>query len=166
MGNNIYVAIPVMALLGILQASILARFPIAGVAPQLLFVVALAWGLVRGLEAGLLWAFIAGLFTDLFSVGPMGLSSLAFMFGVGGPLLLHQVLPPRRLLVATFLAALGTLIYLLVYAALLRLFGQGISMTGFAQLLPLMLFHAVLIAPAYVLMNILNRAFQPRRVEI
>jgi rod shape-determining protein MreD len=166
MGNHIYVSIPVMALLGVLQASILARFPVAGVAPQLLFVVALGWGLVRGLEEGLVWAFVAGVFSDLFSIGPMGLSSLAFMVGVGGPLLLREALPPRRLLVATLLAALGTLLYLFVYVLVLRLFGRSVSLTGFAGLLPLMLFHAVLIAPVFVLLNTINRVLKPRRVEM
>lgn len=166
MGNHVYVAIPVMALLGVIQASILARFPIAGVSPQLLFVVALGWGLIRGLEEGLIWAFIAGLFNDLFSVGPLGLSSLAFMAGVGGPVLLRQALPPRRLLVSMLLAGLGTLIYLLVYAILLRVFGQGISAGGFLDLLPLILLHAVLIVPIYTLLNAVNRAIQPRRVEV
>ncbi len=166
MSNNIYVAIPLMALLGVIQASILARFPIAGVAPQLLFVVALGWGLVRGLEEGLVWAFVAGVFSDLFSIGPLGLSSLAFMVGVGVPLLLRQALPPRRLMVAILLAALGTLLYLIVYVLVLRVFGRSITLTGFAGLLPLALLHALLIAPVYVLLNNINRALRPRRVEI
>jgi rod shape-determining protein MreD len=166
MGNHIYVAIPVMALLGVIQSSVLTRFPIAGVAPQLLFVVALGWGLLRGFEEGLIWAFIAGLFNDLFSVAPLGVSSLAFMAGVGGPVLLRQALPPRRLLVSMLLAGLGTLIYLLLYTFLLRLFGQGISASGFLDLLPLVLFHAVLIVPVYTLLNAVNRVVQPRRVEV
>jgi hypothetical protein len=64
------------------------------------------------------------------------------------------------------LAGLGTLIYLLLYAVLLRLFGQGISAGGFLDLLPLILLHAVLIVPIYTLLNAVNRAVQPRRVEV
>jgi rod shape-determining protein MreD len=166
MGNHFYVAIPVMALLGVIQTSILTRFPVASVSPQLLFVVALGWGLTYGFEEGLIWAFIAGLFNDLFSVAPLGVSSLAFMVGVGAPLLLRPALPPRRLLVAMLLAALGTLIYLIIYAGLLRIFGQGISFGGLLSLMPLLLLHAVLIVPVYTLLMAIQRTVRPRRVEI
>lgn len=166
MGNHIYIAIPVMALLAIVESSVLSRFPVAGVTPQLLFVVALGWGIHRGLEEGLIWAFIAGLFTDLFSLAPLGISSLAFMAGVGVPLMLQQVLPPRRLPVAMFLAALGTVIYLSVYALALRVFGFGTSLRGLIDTLPLIIFHAVLIVPVYLLLASLLRMLRPRRVEL
>lgn len=165
MGNHIYIAIPVMALLAILQSSVLTRFPVAGVTPQLLFVVALAWGIERGLEEGLVWAFIAGIFADLFSLAPVGLSSLAFMAGVGGPLLIQRALPPRRLLVAMTLAFLGTLIYLVIYAIGLRVFGFGISMGGLLELLPIFPLHVVLIVPIYLIIHAFARATKPRRVE-
>jgi len=121
---NFYAAIPLMAVLAILQTAVLPRFPIAGLEPQLVFLVALAWGLLRGLEEGLVWAFIAGLWLDLFSMTPLGLSSLAFMAAVAGPVLLQGVLPPRRLPVAALMAALGTLVYLLFYAVALGLLGH------------------------------------------
>lgn len=165
LGNHVYIAIPVMALLAILQSSVLARFPIVAVVPQLMFLVALAWGMERGLEEGLVWAFIAGIFTDLFSLAPMGISALAFMAGVAGPLLLRRALPPRRLLVAMLLAALGTLIYLTLYAITLRPFGFGISVRGLAGLLPLVVLHSILIVPIYLVTGALLRAFQPKRVE-
>ena len=165
MGNHIYIAIPIMALLAIVESSILSRFPIGGTIPQLMFLVALVWGMERGLEEGLVWAFIAGLFADLYSLAPMGISSLAFMAGVAGPLLLRQVLPPRRLLVAMLLAALGTIIYLTVYALGLRVFGFGISFGGLAELWPLIVLHTVLIVPLYLMTSALLRASQPRRVE-
>lgn len=165
MANHIYIAIPLMALLSIIQSSILPRIPIAGVIPQLLFVVALGWGLSRGVEEGLIWAFIAGLFVDLFSVAPLGVSALAFMAGVGVPVLLQRLLPPRRLLGAALLAGLGTLIYLLIYAIILRIFGFGVSLGGLVGLLPLVIVHAVLILPIYLLMESLLQVTKPRRVE-
>lgn len=165
MPNHIYVAIPLMAVLAVLHSSVLARIPVLGVAPQLLFLVALSWGIVRGLEEGLIWAFIAGVFADLFSLAPLGISSLAFMAGVAGPLLLQRALPPRRLLVAMFLAALGTVIYLAIYAIGLRAFGFGISLGGLAEMLPLIGFHAVLVLPIYLIIDSFLRTFRPRRVE-
>ncbi len=165
MGNHVYVAVSVMAVLAILQSSVLSRFPILGVVPQILFLVALVWGIVRGIEEGLIWAFIAGLFADLFSIAPLGVSSLAFMAGVGAPLLLQRALPPRRLPVAMFMAVLGTLLYLAVYAVGLQLFGFGVSLDGLAELLPLLVVHAVLVLPIYLLLDSLLRSLRPRRVE-
>jgi rod shape-determining protein MreD len=162
---SFYAAIPLMAALAIVQTSILPRFSVAGVEPQLLFLVALAWGLLRGLEEGLVWAFIAGLWIDLFSLTPMGLSSLAFMAGVAVPVLLQHIMPPRRLLVAALMAALGTVIYLLVYAVALGLLGRGLSLGGLAGLLPLVVMHVVLILPIYYVTQTVLRVTRPRRVE-
>jgi len=163
--KHIFVAIPLMAVLAILHTSVLAQIPVLGAAPQLLFLVALAWGIVRGTEEGLVWAFVAGVFTDLFSLAPLGISSLAFMAGVAGPLMIRHALPPHRLLVAMFLAALGTVIYLTVYAVGLRIFGFGIGLGGLAELLPLIGFHAILILPIYLIVDSILRTFRPRRVE-
>ena len=149
MAVNFYAAIPLMAVLAIIQTAILPRFPIAGVEPQLLFLVALAWGLLRGLDEGLVWAFIAGIWVDLFSLTPVGLSSLAFMAGVAAPILLQPMLPPRRLPVTALLAALGTLIYLLLYVIALGLLGHGLSAVGLAGVLPIVLLHAILVLPIY-----------------
>lgn len=165
MGNHIYLAIPIMAVLSIFHSSILSRFPILGVEPQLLFLVALVWGMVRGIEEGLVWAFIAGIFNDLFSLAPMGISSLAFMAGVGVPLFLRPILPPRRLLVAMFMAGLGTLIYLTVYAIVLRVFGFGVSAKGLLELMPIIAIHAVLVLPILLIVESLLKTLRPRRVE-
>ncbi|MBP6015820.1 MAG: rod shape-determining protein MreD [Candidatus Promineofilum sp.] len=164
-GNHVYVAVPVMVVLAILQSSVLTRFPILGVVPQLLFLVALVWGIVRGIEEGVIWAFIAGLFVDLFSIAPLGVSSLAFMAGVGAPLLLQRALPPRRLPVAMLMAVLGTFVYLALYAVGLQLFGFGVSLNGLTSLWPLLAVHAILILPIYLLMDSLLRTLRPRRVE-
>ncbi len=165
MAVNFYAAIPLMAVLAIIQTAILPRFPIAGVEPQLLFLVALAWGLLRGLDEGLVWAFIAGIWVDLFSLTPVGLSSLAFMAGVAAPILLQPMLPPRRLPVTALLAALGTLIYLLLYVIALGLLGHGLSAVGLAGLLPIVLLHAILVLPIYYVVHQLLHVLQPRRVE-
>ena len=165
MAVNFYAAIPLMALLAIVQTAVLPHFPIAGVEPQLLFLVALAWGLVRGLEEGLVWAFIGGLWSDLFSMTPVGLSSLAFMAAVAAGVLLQQIMPPRRLLVAALMAGRGTFIYLIISLIVLGLLGHGVSAAGLAELTPLFVLHMVTILPIYLLLQSLVRVLKPRRVE-
>ena len=101
----------------------------------------------------------------MFSLTPLGLSSLAFMAGVGVPILLQPLMPPRRLPVTALMGGLGTLIYLLFYVVALGLLGRGLSAAGVAGLLPLVLLHAVLILPIYYVVHSLLRVLQPRRVE-
>ena len=165
MAVSLYIAIPLMAVLAIVQTAVLPHFPIAGVEPQVICLVALAWGLVRGLEDGLVWAFIGGLWSDLFSMTPVGLSSLAFMAAVAAAIVLQQIMPPRRLLVAALMAGLGTFIYLLISLIVLGLLGHGVSAAGLAELLPLFVLHMVAILPIYLLLQALVRVLKPRRVE-
>lgn len=162
---SLYVGIAVMIVLAVIQTSVLPHFPIAGISPQLLFLVALAWGLLRGLEEGLVWAFIAGICVDLFSTAPLGLSALAFMVAVAVGVLLQPLFPPRRLLVAFSLAAIGTVIYLSIYLIVLRLLGHGMPAGSIAGLLPMLVLHALLIIPIYLLLQAILGPFRPRRHE-
>lgn len=166
MSNSFYLAIPFMGLVAILQTAVLPHFPLAGVTPQLLFLMALAWGLLRGLQEGLIWAFLAGIWVDLFSMAPVGVSSIAFMAGVGVAVALQQILPPRRLLSAILLAAVGTFVYLAIYILALRIFGHSISINGLIELMPILLIHVILMAPIYLLLQTFLRAFRPRPVEL
>lgn len=166
MSNSVYAAIPIMIVLAILQTAALPSLPLFGLVPQLPFLVALAWGLVRGLQEGLIWAFVAGIAVGLFSLAPLGLSALTCMVSIGVALRLQTALPPRRLLVAMALAMLATVIYLGVYAIGLRLFGFGTTFGVALDLMPLVLLHAVLIIPIISVTGAINKALQPRRVEL
>jgi rod shape-determining protein MreD len=166
MSNSVYFAIPIMIVLAVLQAAVWPAFPVFGLVPQLPFLVALGWGLVRGPEEGLVWAFVAGIAVGLLSLAPLGLSALAYMAAIGAALALQAVLPPHRLVVAVGLAVLATLIYLVVYFVGLRLFGFGTTLDVAVGLVPLALLHAVLIVPIFVVAGAINRALQPRRVEL
>lgn len=166
MTTSIYVAIPVMLVLALIQTAVLPDLPILGLMPQLPFLVALAWGLLRTAEEGVVWAFVAGISVGLFSLAPLGLTALAYMGGVGLSLLLLRWLPPRRLSIAILLTAVGSAIYLTIYFIGLRLFGFGGSGGVAYELLPLILLHAVLIVPIYLLMAAILRALRPKRVEL
>ncbi|MCI0394445.1 MAG: rod shape-determining protein MreD [Chloroflexi bacterium] len=121
MSSAIYLAIPLMALLAILQAAVLPHFPILGVAPQLGLLAAVTWGLLRNLEEGVIWAFLAGLFADLFSAGPVGASSLSLMVAVVVVVLIQRNFPQSRFLLPLLLGGVATLVFWLVYLLSLTL---------------------------------------------
>ena len=161
---NYYLSLPIMALLMVAQSAILPRFPIFVIVPQLELLAALAWGLLRGPNEGVVWAFVGGLLVDLFSSGPMGATPLALMAAVLAVSFVQANLPPNRFLWPIFLGGLGTLVYLFSYYGLARLLGK--SPAGLANLSSTILLHALFMIPIYWPLAALSNILNPRRVEM
>lgn len=117
----LYLGIPIMLVLVILQASVLPNLTILGVVPQLMFVATIAWSLLRGLREGLVWALIAGLFADIFSAGPIGVTSLALMAAVAAVVFIQRSFPESRLFMPIVLTAAATILFWFFYLLLLRI---------------------------------------------
>ena len=117
----VYLVIPLMVVLVILQSAVLPNFTILGVIPQLMFVATIAWALLRGLREGLVWAFVAGLLADLFSAGPLGVTSLALMAAVAITVFVQRSFPESRIIMPVVLVALATLVFWFIYLLFLRL---------------------------------------------
>jgi len=166
MSTTIYLAIPIMLALAVAQTAVLPRFPILGLVPLLPFLVALAWGLLRGINEGIVWAFVGGLFLDLFSVSPLGATALAFMLAITAVTWIENAFPTSRFFLPVIMAALATLIYLFVHLILLRLLGHPINLQTAAELSPTALLHGALILPIYWFMYYLDQLFRPRPVKI
>ena len=166
MPTSIYLAIPVMILLGVVETAVLPHFPIFGSTPQVAFMVALAWGLLYGIEEGAVWAFFAGVFTDIFSITPMGISSVAFMVGVTAVLWLQHALPKSRIFLPLLFAMLSTIISFLINLILLRLFGTVANFQGITVLPTTILINILTILPIYWLLYMINRIMRPRRVQM
>jgi rod shape-determining protein MreD len=166
MGSTVYVAIPLMALLAILQTSLLPYFPILGIVPQLLFLVAVGWGLLHGVNEGLLWAFVAGLFFDLFSAGPLGITAIAYMTAVPPAIWISTLLPESRYLVPMLQTGLATFVAMFATFFLLRLFGFPLGWEYMELVPPTAVLHAALVLPIYWLMFRLDRLMKPRAVEL
>ncbi|MCL4867681.1 MAG: rod shape-determining protein MreD [Anaerolineae bacterium] len=166
MGLSLYLALPVMVILLIIQTSVLPRFPLWGVVPQLMLLAAVAWGLLEGLEEGALWGFVAGILSDLFSITPVGLSALAFMSAVIVVALLYRTLPINRFVLPVILSLVATLIWLFVYLLLLRLMGFSSSWQQISDLPRLLLVHGGLVLPFYWFFYGLLKALRPRPIEV
>ncbi len=166
MSSSVYAAIPIMLLLAIVQTAVLPFFPIFGLTPQLPFLVALAWALLRGEDEGVLWAFIAGFFLDLFSIIPVGVTSLSYMIGIFAIIWIQRAFSSSRFFLTIILAILSTLISLLVYIFLLRIFGYMNDFAIATSLPTVSLLHGGLILPIYWVMYRIDRLIRPRRVQI
>ena len=166
MSSSVYLAIPLMLVLGLVETAVLPHFPILGAMPQLAFLVALAWGLLYGIEEGAVWAFFAGVFTDFFSITPVGVSSLAFMVGITAVIWAKQALPKSRVLLPLALAGLATIISFILNIILLRLFGTVADFQSIAILPTMILINVLTILPVYWLFYFLDRMLRPRRVQL
>lgn len=158
--------VPGMALAAVLQTAVLPRFLVLGQAPRLLFLLALSWGLLKGAEEGVIWGFIAGLFQDLFSIAPLGGSSLTYMVAILLMVYVNRVLPVNRFLLPMLFAALGTVVQLSLYLLFLRILGLAQTLPVATALLPMVLLHAVAVLPVYWLLYALDRRFGRRVVEM
>ncbi len=166
MRSSVYIAIPLLTVLAVLETAVLVRLPLLGQVPQLPFLVALSWGLLRDLEEGVTWAFVGGFIVDLFSVGPTGLTPLVWMLGIGLAVFIAQSFPSSRVIIPVLVSALATLLYLVLHVLLLPLFGYQTTLAMTAALLPLAALHAVLVLPVYWFMYTVDRRLWPRRVQM
>jgi rod shape-determining protein MreD len=143
---SIYLVVPLLAAIGLLQTTIVPHLVIMGVFPNLPLLVVVSWSLLRGTREGIVWAFVAGVVVDLFSGAPFGAATLsmiaaAALSGLGQATVLRaqMVLP----LVAMFLV---TVVYELLFLLIVRIAGQSVAWLD-------SLFHVV--APAALLNTLL-----------
>lgn len=121
MSVALYAFIPIVILLAIVQATVLPAFPIFGIAPGLWLVVTIGWSLLRGTREGLVVAFVSGLFIDLLSAAPMGVTSLSLMLAITLVTFLQRHLPKNQTLIPALLTALATIVFWFIYLLLLRI---------------------------------------------
>lgn len=166
MRSSIFIAVPVMILLVIGQTAVLPRFPLFGVVPQLSFLVALAWGLLNGRKEGMIWAFTAGFFMDIFSISPVGLTALVYLVAVTAVLLVQEAFPTSRVIMPLLLTALATVIEMILYLLALRLLGGITSFQTLTSLPTLIIVNTIAMLPVYWIMYSLQRTIRPRRIHL
>lgn len=165
-GSSLF-GLPVLIALILLQSTLFAYVPIAGVPVQAAVVLVLAIALWRESAESVIWAFTAGLLIDLNSIAPFGSSALALMIAIvvispfRANLLYNRVILP-------FLLAVGAMVlFQLIYFLLLRLSNRPINGHVLAQLPTIVLVHALLAVPLYWLLRATNRlSRQPYQINL
>jgi rod shape-determining protein MreD len=104
-------ALIVLPLLTILQQGITPHFTLFGARPDFVLLAVVDWGLIRGVEEGMLWGFVGGIFVDLFSGLPFGTSSLAYVSIAGIVSLGENVLLRTHILLPLVSGAIATVLY-------------------------------------------------------
>jgi rod shape-determining protein MreD len=166
MNRSLYVAVPLIALLVVLQTTLMPLLKVAGIMPQLAIVAAISWALQRGPMEGMVWAFLAGMLLDAFSFSPLGITALSLMVAIFVVTRLQQVLPENPLLLPALLTGLTFAAYLALSLVLLRLLGYTFTADNIALLPPAVLLHALLGMPAYWLAGNVERFLYTRQIEV
>jgi len=164
---SLYLSVPLLALLAVVQSAVLPRFPVAGVHADLVMLAVVAWGLLKGNPHALVWGFIGGAFLDLLSGLPWGsqtfpLLVVAGMAGLGGAGLFgqHFGIP--------FAAALvGTWVDYILSLFILNALGRALPPGPFVWqvLLPASLLNTVAMAAIFPLASLLHRLTHRERLE-
>ncbi len=164
---TIYLVVPLLVVVAILQTTLVPHVAIWGVFADLPLLVVVSWGLLRGPREGILWGFVAGLAVDLFSGAPFGAATLALiavglLAGLGAATVFraHVTLP----LLAMFLA---TIVYDLFFLLVVRISGYPVAWLEslYRIILPSAVLNAVLTPAIFVVMRWLHARFGREDME-
>jgi rod shape-determining protein MreD len=143
----------------LLQSTVAARLPTTLPRPDIVLLIALAWGFLRGSGEGVLASIVGGLLLDLTSSGPFGLHALIFAVATllvtndRGPFFAD---PVRRSLGA---AAAAALVHVFTLTAVqLRGWDVWWSAVAFRSILPAVVVDAALLPVCYALLRTLPKS--------
>ncbi len=144
-------AIWMLPILALLQASLAPHLAVKGVFPALILILVVDWGILRGADEGMLWAFVGGLCLDIFSGWPFGTNTVALVIvasvvslGQGTFMRTHFLLP-----IITVFAA--TILYYLIAYFILESTQQPVDWLAMVRsaALPVAIYNALLNIPGF-----------------
>lgn len=159
-----YLLVPIFALIALLQTTLVPLLPTGLARPDLMLLLVVAWGIVKGGGEPLIWGLAGGLLLDLMSGMPFGIQTIAL--GAIGLLAdametnffrSNMFLPLAAIFFATFL-------YHIVIAATLQTFGYPITWEAFLfdVVIPTAGLNTILMPIAYNLLRRLEHMANPR----
>jgi len=110
-----------LGVLALLQSTVLPYVAILGVRPDLVLLAVVSWTLLRGLGEGLVWAFVGGLWLDLLSGGPFGISALTLVLVAFLVSLLEASLFREHIVLVMLIVIGAGLLHGIFYVVFLRL---------------------------------------------
>jgi rod shape-determining protein MreD len=166
--RTIYLALPILLLVALLQATIFTRIRVLGGGFDVMLIVVVAWSLVQRGNDGPLWALVGGLFADAFSGGPPGAFTLALTSVALVIALTEGRFYKTNWPVAFIASVLGTLIYQLLYLVVLAIFGHPLNLIDVLALstFPSAILNLLLMLPTYQAAKWLSAVVSPPKVEI
>lgn len=164
---TLYLVIPFLVVVALVQATIVPHLTIWGVYPDLPLLVVVSWSLLRGAKEGMVWGFIAGVAVDLFSGAPFGAATLgllaaSFLSGFG-----HAAVFRAQLALPLLVMFLATIVYDLVFLLVVRISGEAVDWLPslLSVILPSAVFNALLTPIVLAGMRFLDNRFGREEME-
>lgn len=156
---SIYLLIPFLALLALVQATIGPYLTFAGVKPDLMLIAVISWSLLRGVREGIGWAFIGGLWLDLLSNTPLGISTLALMVVSLACALGELNVFRNQPMLPVLTVILGTILFTLVCLFLMQILAYHVIWWDSLRrvMLPSILLNALIAPMLYLPLSGLHR---------
>jgi rod shape-determining protein MreD len=158
---SLWVAFPVVALLAVLQTSLVPRITLGAARPQLVMTWIVCWAVVRGRGEAMSWAIFGGLLLDLLSQMPPGahllaMTAVTFLADLG-----HKVMTGSTALFALAAVFAASLAYGMILVGVLALTGHSVQVadTVILNLLPGAVFNLAVLVPIFVVQRALDQRF-------
>jgi rod shape-determining protein MreD len=158
---SLWVAFPVVALLAILQTSLVPRLTLSAARPQLVMTWIVCWAVVRGRGEAMPWAIFGGLLLDLLSQMPPGahllaMTAVTFLADLG-----HKVMQGSTILFALAAVFAASLAYGIVLVGVLAVGGHSVQVadTVILNVLPGAVFNLAVLIPIFLVQRALDRRF-------
>lgn len=149
-----YVGIPLLLFVALVEAAVLPMFRVAGLQPNLMLVLMVAWLMVRGANEAFVLIPIGGFMLGLVDGAPMGtaliaMAPIAFLHDIRGA---H--LNETGFVITVAFVALMTVIYHLVHYFVLMLQGDAgpILSAMLRVVLPVCFLNVMVLLPAYIVL--------------
>jgi rod shape-determining protein MreD len=157
-----WLAVPSLGVLAVLQSSVFRQIPFLDGGLDLLLLVVICWNLLRP-EEGMVWALLAGLFADLFSGGPFGITSIAYLATAVLVGLLHGRFRTDNPVVVMVTALFATIVAYIAILMILFLFGHSMAFGDYLTyiILPTAFLNTLFATPVYLSLRRLHRATLP-----
>ena len=154
-----WLSLPALLLAALLQVTFMPQIRILGGAPDLVFLLVIAWSIRANLDSGVVWAFVGGVLIDLLSSAPTGATSLALIPIVFAVNQVERQFYGIRFLVVISAVLLGTIFVHVVVGLVVAAAGfQTLSADNFTfVVLPTMAYNLVFIGPVYWLVRRIQR---------
>jgi rod shape-determining protein MreD len=164
---TIYLVVPLLAVVAILQSTLVSHFRIWGVFADLPLLVVVSWGVLRGPREGLIWGFVAGLLLDIFSGAPFGAATFGLMaVGLLSGLVKSAVFQ-SRIVLPMLAVLLATVIYDIIFLIVVWISGYPVAWLDslFRLVFPSAVLNTVLTPVIIVIMAWLNARFGREEME-
>ena len=156
-----WIAFPLIALLVLLQTSLVPAIEVGPARPELVMVWVVSWAVVRGRGEAMPWAIFGGLALDALSQMPPGshllaLTAVTFLADLG-----HRVMQGSTALFAGAAVLAGSLLYGLVLLVVLLATGHPVSFADsvVTDLLPGAIYNLAVLVPVFLVQRAIDNRF-------